>query len=178
MENETLRTLPEFKIATDYPSWMAGTDGSVFEFCDGEWRRVEPSQNQDGYLTVTLVNETGKRSVGVHVLILETFVGPRPYLSFACHAPDVDPTNNRLENLRWGTGLDNRNDMLKHGRNPRRKAVILYGKNKRDKPQGEDKAAIRMERARGYSIPEIAKMRGIEESRVAKILGITTWARA
>jgi hypothetical protein len=52
--------------------------------------------------------------MGVHVLVLETFVGPCPTGKQACHW-DGNPANNRLGNLRWGTLSDNTLDRLRHG---------------------------------------------------------------
>lgn len=55
------------------------------------------------------------RQIGVHVLVLEAFVGPRPDGMEGCHN-DGDPSNNRLSNLRWDTPLANWSDRRKHGR--------------------------------------------------------------
>lgn len=57
---------------------------------------------------------SGRHTVGVHVLVLEAFVGPRPDGLFCCHN-DGDPGNNRLENLRWDTRSANNIDILRHG---------------------------------------------------------------
>lgn len=51
----------------------------------------------------------------VHVLVLETFVGPRPAGMNGCHRDD-DPTNNRLDNLCWGTQRQNVRDAIASGR--------------------------------------------------------------
>lgn len=51
----------------------------------------------------------------VHLLVLETFVGPRPHGMFGCHN-DGDKDNNRLENLRWDTASNNSYDTVRHGR--------------------------------------------------------------
>ena len=51
----------------------------------------------------------------VHHLVLEAFVGPRPPGMESCHWDD-DPSNNRLENLRWDTMSANRHDRVRNGR--------------------------------------------------------------
>jgi hypothetical protein len=73
--------------------------------------------NPYGHLVVSLILKPGEpsRPVGVHRLVLEAFVGARPGDVHACHFPDRDPTNNRLENLRWGTAQENAADRAAHG---------------------------------------------------------------
>src|SRR5690348_3217345 len=43
----------------------------------------------------------------VQRIVLETFIGPCPPGKEACHFPDRNPANNRLNNLMWGTRLEN-----------------------------------------------------------------------
>lgn len=50
----------------------------------------------------------------VHRLVLEAFRGPCPAGMESCHN-DGNPTNNRLNNLRWDTDKSNQADRLKHG---------------------------------------------------------------
>lgn len=68
-------------------------------------------------LQVTLVPATGKankRTLSVHRLVLEAFVGPCPEGMECCHYDD-NPTNNALSNLRWDTSRSNKQDMLRNG---------------------------------------------------------------
>lgn len=52
----------------------------------------------------------------VHVAVLEAFVGPRPEGMQALHN-NGDPSDNTVENLRWGTASDNMKDKSLHGNN-------------------------------------------------------------
>jgi hypothetical protein len=61
----------------------------------------------------------------VHRLVLEAFVGPCPDGMECCHE-DGNPTNNRLENLRWGTPKDNSNDDAKNGTRDRMRGEKHY----------------------------------------------------
>lgn len=67
-----------------------------------------------GYPMVGLSRQCDKRVVCVHVLVLQAFVGPRPPGAEACHR-NGNPSDNRPENLYWGTHADNMRDMTAHG---------------------------------------------------------------
>lgn len=61
------------------------------------------------------ININGKiRTAHVHTLVLSTFVGPRPD-GMLCRHLDGDRSNNRLENLAWGTWKENAHDSFLHG---------------------------------------------------------------
>lgn len=65
---------------------------------------------------VALSNKNKGIQFYVHHLVLEAFIGPRP-LEMECLHGDGDCTNNRLENLRWGTSAENKADQVRHGTN-------------------------------------------------------------
>lgn len=65
----------------------------------------------NNYRRVMLANP--KRHAYVHHLVLETWVGSRPVDMLGCHRDD-DGFNNRLDNLYWGTDLDNRADKARN----------------------------------------------------------------
>lgn len=67
-----------------------------------------------GHHVVALHKDGQRVTVGVHRLVLTTFVGPCPTGMEACHWNDI-PDDNRLENLRWGTRSDNRYDASRNG---------------------------------------------------------------
>jgi hypothetical protein len=52
--------------------------------------------------------------IRVHVLVLETFVEPRPE-GLVCRHLDGNPLNNHVGNLRWGTLEENYADRRLHG---------------------------------------------------------------
>lgn len=59
------------------------------------------------YVQVTLSQDNVRHHCYVHRLVLETFVGPCPEGMEARHYPDMDPSNNRLENLSCSTHRKN-----------------------------------------------------------------------
>lgn len=70
-----------------------------------------------GYVAFILRKETGGKPYRrtAHRLVAKAFLPPPlPNQTDVCHN-DGDPSNNRVENLRWDTHLANQRDMLKHG---------------------------------------------------------------
>ena len=73
-------------------------------------RMLTPSPGERGHLYVQIFR-TAKL---IHRLVLEAFEGPCPEGMEGCHH-DGNPTNNRIENLRWDTRRSNVADALRHG---------------------------------------------------------------
>lgn len=77
-------------------------------------RILKPSFDKQGYERVTLC---GKQLM-VHRIACAAFHGPAPVdKPYALHWDDV-PTNNRADNLRWGTKSDNMIDRIRNGIHP------------------------------------------------------------
>lgn len=51
-------------------------------------------------------------------MVLDAFVGERPAGLWGCHRDD-NPENNRIDNLYWGTPVDNSADCLANGTHPK-----------------------------------------------------------
>jgi hypothetical protein len=76
-------------------------------------RQLKPAV-VDGYRVVSLADSSTRKLRKVHRLVLEAFVGPCPPEMEGCHGNGVR-SDNRLENLRWGTKSDNNTDRVTHG---------------------------------------------------------------
>lgn len=70
---------------------------------------------RDGYPSVKLSREGRKTHLAVHVLVITAFRGVRSE-GAECRHLNGDRTDNRLENLQWGTSAENSRDMVEHGR--------------------------------------------------------------
>ena len=76
---------------------------------------MKPWTDNYGYQHVVLYTDEGTRTVYIHVLVLEAFVGPCPE-GMQCRHLDGDPSNNRWpKNICWGTSLENHKDQVRHG---------------------------------------------------------------
>lgn len=87
---------------------------------DGSFRAgrlLRPGRSGASYLRVSLCSAGRQRSRTVHSLVAEAFL-PKSAGLEVCHK-DGDPSNNNVENLRWGTHQSNMADQRDHGTNAR-----------------------------------------------------------
>jgi hypothetical protein len=119
-----------YKDIVGFPGYKAGSDGSIwsclkrvfegrgcYSILSDCWRRLTPTITK-GYEIVHLCRNTKVHTRRVHILVLEAFSGFRPEGMLCLHWDD-NRVNNRIENLRWGTLLDNASDSIRNGRQPR-----------------------------------------------------------
>lgn len=120
-------------MSADTESWrpVYGLEG-VYEVSDAaRVRRVSPARGtRPGYVLTPRIDPRGYRSVKIagktrwlHRIVAEAFLGPSD-LPMVRHL-DGNPTNNRPDNLAWGTSLDNAEDRRRHGRSNLRGAQPL-----------------------------------------------------
>lgn len=70
-----------------------------------------------GYRYVRLSKNGSVTPTGIHRLVCHAFHGdPPPGRGSALHW-NGDPSDNRPRNLRWGSGSENQQDRIRHGRN-------------------------------------------------------------
>lgn len=115
----------QYRDVPGLPGYSVGDDGSVWSlwklrpipgqgsesFIGTEWKRLKPGRDRKGYLYISVKAKPHR----VHRLVLLAFVGPCPEGMEACHFPDPDPKNCRLNNLRWDTKRSNSLDRRVHG---------------------------------------------------------------
>ena len=90
-------------------------------------RQLRPNLDKDGYYRVHLGVDGKKYSCSVHRMVLMAFVGMPEKGYEGCHNNGIS-TDNRIENLRWGTQAENAKDRVKHGTYRRGKDHPMYGK--------------------------------------------------
>ena len=78
----------------------------------GRW--LNPTPQISGHLSVILTKDKRHYRQRVHRLVLETYVGPC-LDGMECRHLDGDATNNKLDNLCWGTRSENIQDAIQHG---------------------------------------------------------------
>lgn len=106
----------------------------------------------------------------VHRLVLEAFVGPCP-AGMECRHLDGDKSNNRLDNLCWGTKSENYHDKVKHG-------TVNVAKGTQYNRSGlteDDVREIRRRREAGERPRDLAKEFKITQASVCDIAARRTW---
>lgn len=126
------------------------------------WHDLKPAVFA-GYLRVALVYDDGfRRTRKVHRLVLEAFVGPRP-VGFQARHLNGDRRDNRLENLAWGTALENARDRDRHG------TTAVGEKSGVAKLTDRDAAAIRESLSAGASSVDLAREYGVHPATIRGI---------
>jgi hypothetical protein len=127
-------------------------------------------KNRHNRVFALLSLDNKKRQWPVAHLVLTAFVGPRPTGAQACHFPDRDPRNNRLDNLQWGTLHTN----LSH--------KLLQATDQRDGAR----QCIRLSHAQllrirelyatgRYSYPQLARQFGASVNTIGRVVRRDTW---
>lgn len=104
-----MRKVVEYKLIEGYPDYMVSSDGKVWSLKYGKMKELSPSTDKGGYLCVCLYKDGECKTYKVHRLVLNTFV-PKPSEDLEVMHMNSTPSDNRLENLSWGTRKENNND--------------------------------------------------------------------
>lgn len=105
-------TLPDRRPWPRYPRYLVGEDGSIV---GPSGKTLSPAYDLKGYPQIGVVIGTRQtRTVRVHVIVCETWHGPRPAGHEVAHG-DGDRRNCSASNLRWATPQDNHADKRIHG---------------------------------------------------------------
>lgn len=102
------------------PGYLAGADGIIWSAMPGRAGRykvlhpIRPYRDRQGYCHVTLRPAGGKRRYSVHGLVAAAFFGLRPDGLVVRHR-NGNSSDNRAENLVYGTQAENIGDRQAHG---------------------------------------------------------------
>lgn len=166
-----------YRDVPDFPGYRVGSDGSVWscrDFHGGttrEWHRMKPGRHKFGYPQVYLCICGSRKMFQIHRLVLMAFVGLCPE-GMECRHLNSDPTDNRLENLCWGSHRENVLDMVRAGRRPEWRGE----RSGNAKVAEQDIRDIRAAFAAGELQREIAQRYGLTQGYVSEIVNLKKWA--
>lgn len=142
--------------------------GEVISFHGEQPISLVPTEIQGGYLKVALHHNGQRTDHLIHRLVLETFMSECPPGCEARHL-DGNPKNNLLNNLAWGTPLQNSADKRSHG-------TIVCGENHgRVKVTTEQVREIKERYANGETQESIAADYPITRRMVGLIVNGKKW---
>lgn len=124
---------------------------------------LKQKRRKDGwYLSVALHKHGKTNHFSVHTLVLLAFVGPRQSGHVCRHLNGIC-TDNRIENLEYGTVSQNTQDSIAHGTMP-------YGeRHGSHKLKAEDVIYIRSDLSKKFKQQELADRFGVNQTLISRI---------
>lgn len=104
----------EYRKLEGFDFYWVGSDGTVWSTARNRVSQKKVVIGAYGYELAMLSRDNRSYAKPVHRLVLETFVGDCPE-GMECRHLDGCRTNNKLENLCWGTRKQNASDRVRHG---------------------------------------------------------------
>ena len=158
------------KLGAPYNNYAVDRHGNVWSHHVGKtWRKLKPSKQINGYWHVVFSLRGCRRSLSVHRLILEAFVGPCP-IGMECRHLNGDSDDNRLLNLQWGSHRENEKDRMDQGRTPR--GIKQHLAKLTEIQVLEIKSALRIGQTRSV---ELAHRFGVASCTIAHIKHGRSW---
>jgi len=110
LADEAIEILPGYKVSKDGRIFSTGHNWRGYGV-----REMKLHPNSHGYLRVKLTINGRSKNYMVHKLVAEAFIGKRPNAKYQiCHKNGLR-TDNRVENLYYGTARENAKDRTNHG---------------------------------------------------------------
>jgi hypothetical protein len=157
------------KSIPGFPHYLITKDGQIFSLHTSKLREMtvyrEPT---DGYWYVGLRENGTNRKMGIHALLLMTFIGPCPNRCQARHL-DGNRSHNKLSNLKWGTAKENAKDRNKHER------TIRGTKHYAARLSVKDVRTIRILSKRGVTRTRVAYLYQVAPTTVSKLVLGNSW---
>lgn len=165
-------------IGIDMETWKPVPGYGGYEISDrGRIRRTvtrlikpTPIIRGDGTRFVVGLKKNGKsKQEQFHRLLLSAFISPPPSKTHQARHLDGNPSNNKLDNLAWGTPTENQRDRKTHGTDS------SGSKNGGAKLTTKQAALVRREYKSGKSPSAIASAFGITPQQVWSIGTGRSW---
>lgn len=158
----------QVKPIPNFPDYTISTEGEIFsKYKKGE--KLNPYLGTRGYFVVTMYKNTIPTYKNVHRLLAETFIPNTENKPLVLHKNDIR-TDNRLENLYWGTFEENMEDRTRNGFN------VKGERNCRAKLTAKQVNEIRQRYIpRKVSSLKLAKEYNVSKCTILEIINYKTW---
>lgn len=164
----------EWRPIKGYPDYAVSDLGNVMRTTKsrrgpGRPGTILKTHARGKYPAVNLYRDGVMIPTNVHIIVCETFHGPRPSRFHEVAHWDGINTNVRSSNLRWATHRENSDDAIRHGSN-------RGTRNGHSRLTEDDVRNIRRRRALGEVQQRIADDYGICQVQVSTICSFKQWA--
>jgi hypothetical protein len=153
----------------DLPGVLVDHQGRVYKLRGDSYQEVKGYRRPDGYIRFTFRHPDGRRCHRFgHQLTLRAFHGPRPEGAICRHLNSTRD-DNRPENLRYGSYLDNTRDRQARG-------LTFQGeRNPSAKLKEQDVHIIRVLASMDVPVAKIAARFRVGEKAVRDIVNWKSW---
>lgn len=160
----------EWMPIPNFGNYFASKDGQILSFAGrSKPHLMNPMTNQDGYLYVYLYDGSGNQTkCFVHRAVLMAWVGLPKDGEETRHLNDI-PIDNRLENLCWGSRIENVEDKRRNGGIPIGERAASHKLTEKQVIQ------IRKSFAMGKSSRELSNEYGIAHTNILTIVRGKHW---
>lgn len=103
----------EYKKVNNFKNYYVGSDGFMYKDCGGSrgMKRLKGMSNSGGYRAIVMVENGHKERYLIHRLVAMYYV-PNPENKPYVDHVNTDKTDNRPENLRWVSPMENSNNPI------------------------------------------------------------------
>jgi len=151
-----------------FPNYLIDTKGNVFSDKHNGRKKLKYKYNFE-YPAVVLYKNKKPISKFIHRLLGENFIPNTSNKPFICHLNDIR-TDNRLENLQWGTRGENLMDSYRNGR-----SIVKGEKCTFVKLTKKQVKQIRRFYKKNYFQKELAKKFKVSIGSISLIVNRKTW---
>jgi hypothetical protein len=163
----------EWRICPRFPEYEVSEYGQLRRCVQAKGgvvgRLLKGHVRPDGYLMYIVRRDGRSWYPRAHQLVLEAFVGPKPFPKAEARHKDGKRVLDHYSNLEWGSSADNKADMVRHG------TRISGEKHHRAKLTAADVKAIRKAAAAGEVHRVIGERYGVQQPAVSRIVRGERW---
>lgn len=155
------------------PGYSVNKSGDVFSYSN--WRslgkrKLAQTINCYGYPTVKIYIKGKRRHVTVHSLVAIAFLKKKPSPKHEIRHLNGIKTDNRINNLRWGTRKQNASDRARHGN------TVMGERSHHAKLSASQVIKIKAQiKKGGVTLSKIAEKHGVKLSTISSIKYGKNW---
>jgi len=169
----------EFKIIDDFPAyrisnkgklqsrWVRGKHYSGIQYGD-IWKELKTNRTKDDYPSCVLCDGYGKRkTIRIHILVAKYFLPPKTNNNYIIRHLDSNKLNNDVNNLSYGSYIDNENDKIYNG--------TWYTRTSGAKLTPAQVKEIRFKYNNGISQKSLSNEYGVTRPTITRICNNSIW---